>query len=246
MELWQATLKIVAGSRSLLIAAPKYRKYFAGEAVFALPPPEALNYQDSQKSQPSRADSGKTLSIDTAQATAIAGQCKASYAKTLSGLSPGTKGEPELAITETTNSPTTPKIVFKAQRKGGFSEGADLPAVTEKLNNLVLRDGLSARFVKYQIERTQHEANTLNVSERSLWRDAGNITHLPQGLVDRIFSFVLVNNSVKLLSEEQRRAAFRWGIQRRSLKTAEEWKKKDMASRVWLLLDSIKCLAYAQ
>ncbi|KAI7156405.1 hypothetical protein KC349_g6337 [Hortaea werneckii] len=246
MELWQATLKIVAGSRSLLIAAPKYRKYFAGDAVFALPPPEALNYRDSQKSQPSRADSGKNLSIDNAQATAIAGQHKVSYAKTLSGLSPGTKGEPELAVTETTNSPTTPKIVFKAQRKGGFSEGADLPAVTEKLNNLVLRDDLSARFVKYQVERNQREANTLNISERSLWRDADNITHLPQGLVDRIFSFVLVNNSVKLLSEEQRRAAFRWGIQRRSLKTAEEWKKKDMASRVWLLLDSIKCLAYAQ
>ncbi|GAB1738848.1 hypothetical protein NU219Hw_g3633t1 [Hortaea werneckii] len=246
MEMWQTALKIVAGSRSLLIAAPNHRKYYAGEAAFALPPSEALNFQDSQKSQPSRTDSGKKLSIDTTQATAISGQCKVSYAKTLSAISPGAKGEPELAITETTNSPTTPKIVFKPHRKGAFSEGADLPAVTEKLNNLVLRDDLSARFVKYQIERTQREASTVNISERSLWRDTGNVTHLPRSLVDRIFSFILVNNGVKLLSEEQRGAAFRWGIQRRSLKTAEDWKKKDMATRVWLLLDSIKCLAYAQ
>ncbi|KAI6874499.1 hypothetical protein KC323_g677 [Hortaea werneckii] len=246
MDLWQAALKIVAGSRSLLIVAPKYRKYFAGEAVVALPSPDALKSRDSQKSQPSRADSGKTLSIDTAQAKAVAGQCKTSYAKTLSGMSPGTKGEPELAITETTNSPTTPKIIFKPHRKGAFSEGADLPAVTERLNHLILRDDLSARFVKYQVERTQREANAVNMSERIFWRDTGNVTHLPQNLVDRIFGFVLPNNGIKLLSEEQRRAAFCWGIQRRSLKTAEEWKKKDMATRAWLLLDSIKCLAYAQ
>ncbi|KAI7483888.1 hypothetical protein KC351_g4838 [Hortaea werneckii] len=246
MELCQAALKIVAGSRSLLIAAPKYRKYFAGEAVFALPSPSALNFQDSQKPQPSRADSGKTLSTDSAQAKAIAGQCKASYAKTLSAMSAGTKGEPELAITETTNSPTTPKLVFRPHRKGAFSEGADLPAVTERLNHLILRDDLSARFVKYQVERTKREANAANISEDIFWRDTGNITHLPQNLVDRVFSFVLPNNGVKLLSEEQRRAAFCWGIQRRSLKTAEEWKKKDMATRAWLLLDSIKCLAYAQ
>ncbi|KAI7507885.1 hypothetical protein KC347_g6547 [Hortaea werneckii] len=246
MELWQAALKIVAGSRSLLIAAPKYRKYFAGEAVFALPSPPALDFQDSQKPQPSRADSGKTLSTGSAQAKAIAGQCKASYARTLSAMSPGTKGEPELAITETTNSPTTPKLVFRPHRKGAFSEGADLPAVTERLNHLILRDDLSARFVKYQVERTKREANAVNVSDNIFWRDTGNVTHLPQNLVDRVFSFVLSNNALKLLSEEQRRAAFCWGIQRRSLKTAEEWKKKDMATRVWLLLDSIKCLAYAQ
>ncbi|KAI7171385.1 hypothetical protein KC352_g24935, partial [Hortaea werneckii] len=118
--------------------------------------------------------------------------------------------------------------------------------VTERLNHLILRDDLSARFVKYQVERTQREANAVNMSERIFWRDTGNVTHLPQNLVNRIFSFVLPNNGIKLLSDEQRRAAFSWGIQRRSLKTAEGWKKKDMATRAWLLLDSIKCLAYAQ
>ncbi|KAF2860639.1 hypothetical protein K470DRAFT_270486 [Piedraia hortae CBS 480.64] len=50
---------------------------------------------------------------------------------------------------------------------------------------------------------------------------------------------------VHLLSEGQKTQAIRWGLCRASIQTALEWRKRDEASEIWLLLDKIECLSYA-
>jgi len=49
-----------------------------------------------------------------------------------------------------------------------------------------------------------------------------------------------------VLSEKQRTAALGWGLDRATLRTELEWRKRDESSQVWMLLDSVKCLAYGQ
>ncbi|TKA34089.1 hypothetical protein B0A50_00069 [Salinomyces thailandicus] len=260
-ELWHAALILVAGSRLILFAAPSSRRYFTGEALFPAPTPTTPSYpsQPQAVTTPQPQFSPTPFSIDTAKANPTPTH-KTSYAKTLRTTTihptnPGNNpGEPELALTDVTNTPTTPKLIFKPHRKGAFSEGTEnLPAaaVTAKLHTLSVHhdndddeEQGSARFIAYQRLRTVRAARAAGVEGRAAWRDGTNPAHLPAGLVDRILGFVVGKREWELLGEEQRRAALKWGGRRETLKVAGEWRGRDMASRVWLLLDYIGCLAY--
>lgn len=240
VELWHAALKLVKCSRLLLLASPSSRQLYTGEPMFHFPaaPPEKQPLH--QAPAPAKAQAighANKLSIDTGRATPGS---RGSYAATLTAMSSGVPGEPELAITEATNSPTTPKMVFKPHRKGAFSEGSDLPTVTEKLNGLIVRDDNPERFVRYQQDRIVSAG-----SSGTAYRDSRIASHLTQGLVERIFGFV-ERGKWEVLSEAQRKAAFAWGQDRASLKVELEWRRKDEASQVWMMLDSINCLGYDQ
>jgi len=237
VELWQVALKVLKCSRLMLIMAPSSRMFYTGEALFNLPaqttapqaPPPGFAQIDER---------AKKLSIDTDKASA---SHRGSYAATLSATSGGVPGEPELAITEVTNSPVTPKMIFKPHRKGAFSDGADLPAVTQKLNGLIVQYDDPQRFIKYQRKQIAGAVNG-----KTTFRDMSIPSHLPQQVIERIMGFALPDSGHGVLSEEQRRAAFLWGQDRASLKVGLEWRRKDEASQVWMMLDSIKCLAYGQ
>ncbi|KAF2171763.1 hypothetical protein M409DRAFT_63356 [Zasmidium cellare ATCC 36951] len=190
--------------------------------------------------------SGRGLSVSSTT------QKQGSYAATLTANSGATAGEPELVITEVTNSPTTPKLVFKPHRKGAFSEGgdgqatthkptsshgSDLHAVTKKLDALVVRDDNPQRFVRWQEKHvSSHGA--------SAFRDVDMPSQLPNHLMERIAGFTISERERSLLSEKQFHAAAAWGLNLANVDVEKEWRKEAKSSQIWRLLEGIGCLEY--
>jgi len=244
VDLWHAGLKLVAASRIICWAAPMSRKHYIGPSLFE---PTAPTVRPSPTAtHPASPTVPRTHPeqplIDSRRVSADDTNVKKSYAAKLH-VAPNV-GEPEIAITEVNNTPTTPKVVFKPHRKGAFSEGLDLPAVTTKLSGLlnIPPDSSSpTRFITYQ----RHRMDTAPSGPTS-YRDTSNTSHLPPTVIDAIVDFVRPANERGVLSEEQKRAAWGWGQQRATLRTELEWRKRDESFQVWMLLDGIRCLAYGQ
>ncbi|KAK4545927.1 hypothetical protein LTR36_002491 [Oleoguttula mirabilis] len=237
VELWHIALRIVKYSRALLILAPPVRTSYFGDPIFNTLRQPTITHVSREVMAQANGHPQK-LSIDTGKASR---NSRGSYAATLTATSSGVPGEPELALTEVTNSPTTPKMIFKPHRKGAFSEGCDLPAVTQRLDSLILRDDSPERFVEYQQNRIMSATGG-----KTAYRDVSIPSHLPHQVVEYILSFIMTRKEREVLSAEQKRAAFAWGQEKLSLKTELEWRKKDEASQVWMMLDSINCLTYGQ
>lgn len=216
-ELWHSALKIVNLSRMILWISPPIRKLYTGEALFATPT-NCFSMSDTE---------------DCVYTHVRDDQSKmGSYVSTL--LATNGACDREFAITESTNTPASPKRFFKPHRKGGFSEGTDLPAVSEKLNALIIQNADRANYISYQQYRM----------EETIYRSQESPSHLPQYLVELILSFAMSKRELSILSEKQRAGAIAWGQSRGSLQTVGDWRKKDEASQVWLLLDRIHCLGY--
>ncbi|KAK4503036.1 hypothetical protein PRZ48_006463 [Zasmidium cellare] len=179
-------------------------------------------------------------------------QKQGSYAATLTANTSATAGEPELVITEVTNSPTTPKLVFKPHRKGAFSEGgdgqasthkpsgshgSDLQAVTKKLDALVVRDDNPQRFVTWQEKR-------LSTHGQDAFRNLDMPSQLPDQLMERIAGSTITARERGLLSEKQFHAAAAWGLNLRNVDVEKEWRKEATSSQIWRLLEGIGCLEY--
>lgn len=242
--LWCSSLRLLHCYRILMMVAPTNRRFYTGEALFSTPPaqpvaPVPIVQKPTTSIHPQ--DSPRKLSIDTAEAVAHGKTAPSSYAATLKPTSGVTHGEPELAITEVTNTPITPKMIFKSHRKGAFSEGIDLTPVTDKLNALVMRDTSPERFIRYQQRRVM--ATGLG---HQAFRDVAVGCHLPKRLLDHIVRVVLSEAELDTMTEEQKGAVSSWGFERGTLLAEREWMRKDESSQVWMLLDSIKCLAYGQ
>ncbi|KAK5119762.1 hypothetical protein LTR85_007338 [Meristemomyces frigidus] len=241
VDLWRSSLRLLHCARIFMYAAPTERTYYTGEALFSMPSAQTVAVVQQPTPSLSPSHDQRKLSIDTAKAFAYAKAGRGSYAATLTATSGAAPGEPELAITEVTNTPTTPKMIFKAHRKGAFSEGTDLIPVTDKLNGLIMRDESPERFVRYQQRRVM--ATGLG---RQAFRDTATGCHLPKKVMDYIISFVLKQAELDVMTEEQKGAVVAWGFNRSTLTVEREWMRKDESNQVWMLLDSIKCLAYAQ
>ena len=178
--------------------------------------------------------SADSLAIDTGRANSLSSEPRRTYAATLAVSDNAALGEPELALTSVTTSPVTPKLKFTAHRKGAFSEGSDLATVTERLDGLVVRDHRPERFLEWQERRVNQ------------YRDESMACHLTQPLMERILVDAVGERAMDVLSEEQRRAACAWGQDRATLTTGYGWRSKTESAQVWMLLDSISCLAYGQ
>ena len=237
VELWITALKVFQASRLLLYIAPTIRKYHTGEPLFALPRPEIPTTVTVQPPTPADSpvrESAPQLTIDTAKANNSTPADRASYASTLAAT-----GHPESALTDVTNTPTTPLMLQKrTTRKGAFSEGTELQITTDKLNVLMMRDANPGRFVRYQLNRIAE-------SEHG-FRDRSTSCHLPKEIMGRIIGLVLAKREVDVLSEIQMRAAIERGQRRETLMAEREWLKKDESAQVWILLDSVQCLAYGE
>ena len=242
VELWTAALTMFRASRIMLYVTPSSRQYYTGEPCFKLPdadvPASTIVPPPSPTDSP--VSSSPQLTIDTANATVHSSTDKASYAATLVAGTNGIAGEPELAITEVTNTPTTPlRLQRPTHRKGAFSEGTVLQTVTEKLEVLVVRDASPERFVRHQQRRIAEAA-----SKGQIFRNTNVPSHLTIEVMLRIVRFAMTGREMAVMSEQQRRAAVERGQSRETLTVEREWLKKDESAQVWMLLDSIDCLAY--
>ena len=148
----------------------------------------------------------------------------------------GTLGSPEVALTDVTNTPSTPKRVFKAHRKDAFSHGADPLIVTQRLSGLAIRVASSADYMHYQEKRMSEKGEYA-------FRDVSNVCHLPQTLLYRILGLATGVRGMALLSDPQKKAVVGWGMSRETLATG--LRGKDLSFRAWMLLDKIKCVEYA-
>jgi hypothetical protein len=237
VELWSAALKVFRASRVLLYIAPTGpRIYYPDTSVLA---------HNIQANSPSLADSPVVgsppqLSLDTTNFTKSSSATNGSHVSKIVLSPPGRTGSPELAVTEVTNTPTTPlKIQRPTTRKGGFSEGTDLGSVTDKLNVMIVRDDSPARFVRDQQKRI-HE--TKQASRH--YRDENHPCHLPAHIIEYIISLAYGKRMLGVLSKTQRRATIERGQRRETLTAEREWLKKDESAQVWMLLDSVDCLSY--
>ena len=245
VELWSAALKAFRASRMLLYVSPSKRKYYTGEPRFQMPGSEVqeakVTVQPPSPADSPIAESPPHLTIDTSKAAKLAPTDKASYASKLAATSGSRTGSPESALTEVTNTPTTPLRLQKPiHRKGAFGEAdaTDSETLTEKLSTLMIRDRSPERFVRYQQIR--------NAKEDRSFRDVSRASHLPPDLVECIIRLTLTRREREALSEVQMQAAIERGQRRETLMVEREWLKKDESAQVWMLLDSIDCLAYGE
>ena len=264
VTLWKVALTAVITSRKIAYIAPPapYRRVYAGPCLFT----SEGTTDESSKGREERLDSATNIDVNpdgsngTSPIVTITRRTGRSYAATLAG--PRTPGEPEFALTEVTNTPTTPKRLFKAHRKGAFSEGSDLQSLNEKLSKVDLQraaeDHRPERFLEWQVEKQEREhfayRNTalacqlpLSVFNRilALTLSTDNWTIGPQDEVEapKDSNQVLYPNGA-LLCENQQREAYEWGQKRETLGRERKWAAMAKSGQQLMLLDAIGCLAY--
>ncbi|WPH00239.1 Hypothetical protein R9X50_00306200 [Acrodontium crateriforme] len=238
VELWSAALKLVKCARILLFVAPSSQVLYTGECKFtsqqfSIPKVSQITTVSPKYTGKHRGDMSNEPSARHVS--------RGSYAERLTSPLGSFCDEPSAGITDVTNSPTTPKLVFKPRRKSAFSESTDLPAVTQKLRALAAHDHNPERFIKFQKDRI-----AATVAGGGLYRDIKNVCHLPRSVVEKIVDLVGLSGGVEAMTESQKNAAFSWGRTRSTLATEMDWRRKDDSSQVWMLLDQINCLAYGQ
>jgi hypothetical protein len=262
--LWKVALTAVITSRKIAYIAPPapYRRAYAGPCLFT-----SKNAADeSSKGREERLDSAADIDInspDGSDATSppetITRRTGRSYAATLAD--PRTPGEPEFALTEVTNTPTTPKRLFKAHRKGAFSEGSDLQSLNEKLSRVDLQrveDHRPERYLEWQQEKQEREEFE--------YRNTALACQLPLSVFNRILALTLSTDkwtigpqdeveapkdsnqvlypSGALLCDDQQREAYEWGQKRETLGRERRWAGMADSGQQLMLLDAIECLAY--
>jgi len=259
--LWKVALAAVLASRKIAYIAPPAacRRVHAGPCLFTRE--DAAD--EPSKGREARLDSVANIdpggSNVTSPITTITRRTGRSYAATLAA--PRTPGEPEVALTEVTNTPTTPKLTFRSHRKGAFSEGSDLQSLNEKLSKVDLHraeDHCPEWFLEWQKEKQERE--------NFEYRNTALACQLPLPVFNRILALTLSTDkwtiglqdevealkdsnlapypSGALLSDEQQRKAYEWGQKRETLIKERKWATMADSGQKVLLLDAVGCLAY--
>lgn len=262
--LWKVALTAVITSRKIAYIAPPtpYRRMYAGPCLFT----SEDTTEESSKGREERLDSATNIHINspdgstaTLPPATITRRTGRSYAATLADLR--TPGEPEIALTEVTNTPTTPKRLFTAHRKGAFSEGSDLQSLNDKLSKVDLQrveDHRPERYLEWQIEKQERE--------HFEYRNTALACQLPLNVFNRILALTLSTDkwtigpddevqapkdsnqvlylSGALLCVNQQREAYEWGQKRETLGRERKWAAMADSGQQLMLLDAIGCLAY--
>lgn len=232
VELWRAGLHIVHVSTVLLGLGPSERALYNGPNLF---------HFSAERGEGSSPRAPVQDSIEAAFSNGPIRQ--GTYAHTLTLNTSAASGEPELAVTEVTNSPVTPKMVFKPHRKDAFSDGSDMQMVTQKLEEQTLagtieQDDSPARFVHSQKARIEARGGD------KAFRNTSVPSHFPEQVMRRIVQHAVPSREQGLLSEKQFEAAFLWGQDRANFNVRESWRKMADSAQVWSLLESIGGLVY--
>lgn len=260
VELWKAAIETITTSRKIAsIAAPTAsRTVPMVQTLFTTE--DAL--VKSQAGRKQRLDSGAGIHATDTEDDAISPSTFGrntgkSYAATLA-LSPRSGSED--AITEVTNTPETPKLVFRPHRKEAFSEGSDTQCLIPRRANVSApnADRSPERFIKRQKE--------IQASQSSPYRDETTACQLPLIVFDRILEYAspakhvvsvankeptsaendksALQKSAPLLSDGQRQKAFEWGQRKETIAKERKWAGMAMSAQQLMLLDAVGCLAY--
>jgi hypothetical protein len=241
VELWTASLKVFRASRMILYITSPTRKYYIGSPTFKMPAlniPGAVTVQPPSPNDSPILRSPALLSVDTPRSSKEAAHDRPSYAAKLVGsVAPGSSDVPESPLTEVTNTPVTPMLTQKrTHRHGAFSEGTDLHTVIDKLNVLMVDKNDPKRFILYQQRRI--------AAAEHRFRDMTAPCHLPFQLLLRIVRLTITGQQMAVLGANQMQIAIERGQNRHSLWAEREWLKRDESAQLWMLLDSMRCLAY--
>lgn len=238
VELWHAALAVFRASRAIFYITSPNRRYYIGPPTFRIPKREPIVNVEPPSPTDSVGKSPRSLSVDTPKASREVPFERSSHITNFSRITAeDTTAVPESALTEVTNTPVTPMLTQKrTHRQGAFSEGTDLDGVTNKLNNLVVKVGAPARFVTYQKKRIEGAEHG--------FRDTTIPCHLPYKILQRIVSFATSDREMHVLNDRQLQIAMDRGQNRDTLLTEREWLKRDESAQLWMLLDSMRCLAY--
>lgn len=239
VELWHSALKLFRASRALLCISPVNRKYYTGPPLFDIP-----NLRSLTSNNLAIANDKAKLHVDTTRAVSHLSPNRASYA---SKLSPVSSNGTDSAVTEVTNTPTTPMVLQRpGHRKGAFSEDEDYFQETNKnLSELKIgrerSRGVPSRlqYIKFQ----QDKLTKADVEDRK-FRDTSIPCNFPLDVIHKIMGFVLTTREISVMSSEQQRIALNWGQSKETLMMERDWVKKDESAQVLMLLDNINCLAY--
>lgn len=247
VELWCTALRLVISSRVLLGIGPDSRdsaRFYIGPPQFDFTSysPTAIANKNIVAPRPvtpvEPVRPGKN-SFDIGLGSPAIPSRQGTYAATLTANTGALPGDSEIAITDATNSPRTPKILLKSHRKGAFSDGSDLQQVTEKLDSLVMGDTSPQRFVRWQEERIEKHAGS-----STTFRNREIRSHLPGNVIDLIAGFTVTEREKGLLSAKQLQDALAWGQRRANSVKEKEWRRMPDSSQAWFLLEGIGCLAY--
>jgi len=99
---------------------------------------------------------------------------------------------------------------------------------------------------KYTERQKQHLASLQRAQGGASngYRDPSLKCQLPLTVCNLILSFAADEQHLAVLSKRQRTKAFEWGQLHDSLKTEHDWRNRDTASQVWMLLEALECLEY--
>lgn len=241
VELWHTALSVLRTSRMLLFIAPIYRRYYIGPAKFKMPKlemPDAVTVQPPSPTDTPNAGSPRALSIDATKGSKAAPLERPSYGAKVSGAAGQDSTDlPESPLSEVTNFPVTPLLKQKrTHRQGAFSEGTDLDGVTNKLNDLIANAGSPDSFILYQQQRI--------VQTDYSFRNTAMPCQLPFHLLRRIAMYAVGGKETNVLSPRQLHTAINRGQNRETLSAEREWLKRDESAQLWMMLDSLRCLAY--
>jgi hypothetical protein len=264
VTLWKVALTAVITSRKIAYIAPPapYRRVYAGPCLFT----SEDTTDESHRGREERLDSATNIDVNpegsnaTSPTATITRTTGRSYAATLADSR--TPGEPEVTLTEVTNTPTTPMRLFKAHRKGAFSEGSDLQSLNEKLSKVDLQrakeDHRPERYLEWQMDKQDREDFE--------YRNTALACQLPLSVFNRILALTLSTDkwtigpqdeveapkdsnqvlypSGALLCHDQQREAYEWGQKKETLGRERKWAAMADSGQQLMLLDAIGCLAY--
>lgn len=237
VELWHTGLRAAISATVLTGLGPRVRD--RNPAVFYTGPPLFRSSSTCNHPQPGNETRLQTPSNSSHGSPKSPGASRqGTYAHTLTATTIASTGEPELALTEVTNTPTTPRMIFKPHRKGAFSDGSDLQAVNQKLESLDVGDNGPHRFVRWQEDMMERRGGSC------VFRNTSVPSHLPKHLMDRIVGYTVTERKWQLLAEKQRRAVCAWGQNRNNFGASESWRKMPASSQVVSLLEVIECQSY--
>lgn len=245
-ELYRVAVAAVTASRKLSYMAPITRKLLGRPVLLindtssdeATPQPKTQRLDSvTSVTDEDVTDAQQNYKTETPHSSLSRNKGR-SYAATLAAINVPEPGGASLAITEVTNTPTTPKRTFKAHRKGGFSEGSDMDLVNQKLASVgvtIEREDSPERYIKWQ-RKYYGEFE---------YRNTAFACHLPLAIFNKVMEYVVGKGALSALNEEQERAAYAWGQNKATLATEEEWLKHQESAQKWMLLEAVGCLSYA-
>lgn len=97
------------------------------------------------------------------------------------------------------------------------------------------------RYLDWQDEKLRHLQRVQGGASDG-YRDTSLRGHLPLTVCQQILPYVVDSRTLGLLSNRQQKQVLEWGQLHDSLSTEIDWRNRDKASQVWMLLEALECL----